>query len=232
MKNQYFGDINDYLKYGLLRMIGQVTGLQLAVCWMLTPKDDRRDGGKTAYLNAPEKWRRYDLELFDTLQQAVDQNCRAVQVAHEMNIVPAAGYFSQDLQDGISSRTAFFMGMEYAAAASALVFFDPDNGMEVKSKPKGRKDSSKYLYWDEVRRFSDLGKSLIVFQHFAREKRDVHIDRLQQRFKTECGGRWVGVLRTSNVAYFVVPAPAHEKALQAACQAVCTAWQPHIWLHV
>ena len=33
-----------------------------------------------------------------------------------------------------------------------LVFFDPDNGLET-TLPKGRKNSSKYLYLDEVAAF-------------------------------------------------------------------------------
>lgn len=33
MKNQYFGDINDYRKYGLLRVL-QSTGSKLLVAWM------------------------------------------------------------------------------------------------------------------------------------------------------------------------------------------------------
>lgn len=49
MKNQYLGDINDYMKYGLPRTITQVTGLRLTVCWMLTPDDSRSDGGKNRY---------------------------------------------------------------------------------------------------------------------------------------------------------------------------------------
>ena len=35
MKNQYFGDINDYVKYGLLRVFSATH--RVAVCWMLTP---------------------------------------------------------------------------------------------------------------------------------------------------------------------------------------------------
>jgi hypothetical protein len=31
-----------------------------------------------------------------------------------------------------------------------LIFFDPDNGMEVGSRPWGRRDSCKYLYWREL----------------------------------------------------------------------------------
>ena len=36
MKDQYFGDINDYRKYGLLRVITASSGLQLLVAWMLS----------------------------------------------------------------------------------------------------------------------------------------------------------------------------------------------------
>lgn len=44
MKDQYAGDINDYRKYGLLRTITESSDLSLAVCWMLTAPDGRRDG--------------------------------------------------------------------------------------------------------------------------------------------------------------------------------------------
>ncbi|MDO8501594.1 MAG: hypothetical protein Q7S20_07100 [Gemmatimonadaceae bacterium] len=50
MKHQYFGDVNDYRKYGLLRILQQASGLRLGVCWMLTPDDTRTDGKFVAYL--------------------------------------------------------------------------------------------------------------------------------------------------------------------------------------
>jgi hypothetical protein len=37
MKNQYFGDINDYRKYGLLRALQSTGDGSLLVTWMLTP---------------------------------------------------------------------------------------------------------------------------------------------------------------------------------------------------
>ena len=40
MKNQYFGDINDYRKYGLLRILSTYGPIKTAVCWMLTPDDE------------------------------------------------------------------------------------------------------------------------------------------------------------------------------------------------
>lgn len=50
MKNQYFGDIGDYGKYGLLRhLAGQ--GLSISVNWYLTPKDTTNDGSIRGYLS-------------------------------------------------------------------------------------------------------------------------------------------------------------------------------------
>ena len=43
MKNQYFGDVNDYRKYGLLRLLAHA-GLKIGVCWMLT--EDGRKGAR------------------------------------------------------------------------------------------------------------------------------------------------------------------------------------------
>jgi hypothetical protein len=46
MKNQYFGDINDFRKYGLLNVIANVTKQRIGVCWMLTEDDGIRDENK------------------------------------------------------------------------------------------------------------------------------------------------------------------------------------------
>lgn len=60
MKNQYFGDINDYKKYGLLRSIESASSLRLLVAWMLAPDDGSTDGEFVEYLDEPEKWENYD----------------------------------------------------------------------------------------------------------------------------------------------------------------------------
>jgi hypothetical protein len=64
VKDQYFGDVNDYRKYGLLRAILAGANVRLGVCWMLTAPDSRTDGRHVAYLDNPTKFRRFDHELF------------------------------------------------------------------------------------------------------------------------------------------------------------------------
>jgi hypothetical protein len=41
VRNQYFGDINDYRKYGLIRALTNHGELRTTVCWMLTPDDGK-----------------------------------------------------------------------------------------------------------------------------------------------------------------------------------------------
>jgi hypothetical protein len=38
MKVQYFGDVNDYRKFALLRLLASKGGFKIGVCWMLIPK--------------------------------------------------------------------------------------------------------------------------------------------------------------------------------------------------
>ena len=71
MKDQYFGDLNDYRKYGLLRMLADAGSFRIGVCWMLTPPDGRRDGSRLRYLEQPERFRTHDPLLFDALHESV-----------------------------------------------------------------------------------------------------------------------------------------------------------------
>jgi hypothetical protein len=69
MKDQYFGDVNDFRKYGLLRALVLPNKLRLGVCWMLTEPDHGADGNFLAYLSQGDRYRHRDPELFDWLKQ-------------------------------------------------------------------------------------------------------------------------------------------------------------------
>ncbi len=68
MKDQYFGDINDYRKYGLLRAIIRASGFGILVAWMLTPDDGSTDGKFISYLEHPSKWSFHDPVLFEKIR--------------------------------------------------------------------------------------------------------------------------------------------------------------------
>lgn len=165
MKNQYFGDITDYRKYGLLQLIASHTNLRIGICWMLTENDGRTDGGRTIYLSQPAIWRHYDPALYDYLRYYVtDCGERDITKIENERILPGFRFFSTLLQDNAEARQQYFSDLKDATQGCGLLFFDADNGMEVKSYPYGRKSSSKYLYWREVKGIFDHGQSLLIFQ--------------------------------------------------------------------
>ena len=53
---------------------------------------------------------------------------------------------------------------------SELVFFDPDNGIEVRSVPKHNIKAGKYIYWNELVGFWDRGQALLIYHHLNRTK--------------------------------------------------------------
>jgi len=226
MKNQYFGDINDYLKYGLLRCFNDAD-LRIGVCWMLTPDDTRSDGRKISYLSDPNRWRALDPPLFDSLAAAIRKNSRCVSHFQNSELLRNSSFSNALVPDHPSSRERWLTSSLRKLGDVDLLFFDPDNGIEVPSVRCGRKGSCKYLYWDEVRKAWAQGASLIIFQHFSREKRDTHISRLTTLLAEYALGAGVVPLITSNVAYLLVVQRRHAKAVSRALRAIDKKWQGH-----
>lgn len=204
MKDQYFGDVNDYSKCGLLRVLADGGRVRTGVCWMLTKPNSRGDGQKTRYLSQPEKWRDYDPELFDFLRETAGVGNRAVSLIEESGVLPGATFFSDLLPDDRAGRERYFDAMFEQFADRDLIFFDPDNGLEVPSVPMGGRKSSKYVYWPEVTRAWELGKSVLIFQHFTREKRESLAARLLERAKELTGAGDVLTLWTPSVLYLLL----------------------------
>jgi hypothetical protein len=231
MKNQYFGDVNDYRKYGLLRVLTGQGGLSAAVCWMLTPDDGRSDGRFTEYLRQPERWWRYDPDLFDKLKNLVAmQGERDIALAGEAGLLPAARFYVRTLRDDLQSRSRYFEVFWEVAQGCDLIFFDPDNGLEVKSRPLGRKGSSRYLYWAELGQAFSRGYSVLVYQHFRREKRDAFVERMAQEMRHRTGAVRVYSFRTARVVFFLLPSDRQAAAFEHAIACLPETWGDQIRL--
>ena len=176
MKNQYFGDENDYRKYGLLRVLGNRNSLSIGICWMLTESDGRNDGGRTVYLTKL-LWRRHDPDLYDALVRIVrNDRCRDVARVDSPSILKGMIFQSSVIFDNRDERRRYFQEAMHRFKGVDLIFFDPDNGIEVRSTPLGRKGSSKFVYWNELKEAFNAGHSLLVYQHFPRVKRITFIE--------------------------------------------------------
>ena len=229
MKNQYFGDVNDYRKYGLLRVLALEARLRCLVCWMLTPDDGRTDGRFIEYLGSPSKWRHFDPELFDALHDAViERGSRNVTAFENSGLLPRGGFFSEVVPGPLPDRDSWFQRLLATSSGHDLVFLDPDNGIEVKSIPKGTKNSSKYVYWSELAALYEQGASLLVYQHFPRRPRRAFTASQAYRLAQEVGVDRVLAFSTSNVLFLLAPQSRHEKVLLSPAQTVAQAWNGHI----
>lgn len=226
MKHQYVGDINDYRKYALIRALTAGGAIRVGVCWMLTPDDGGMDGGKLAYLQKPARHRPLDPELFDILDHAASTpERRRLATIEESGAIPGALYHNDQLPDDLAERRVFMSRCADAFREVDLIFFDPDNGLEV-SLPKGRKNSSKYLYLDEVAAFYGVGKSLLIYQHFPRVERTVFLARCTERLRAIAPGAGLWAFTTAHVVFFLLVHPKSAPRLASAANAICGRWGP------
>ena len=229
MKSQYFGDVNDYRKYGLLRTLVRGSLLRVGVCWFLTPDDDGRDGERRRYLNQPHQWRHYDPELFDMLQRLLLAHVpRSVSLAREWDLLPSASYFEALVSDTRSAREKYLVEAQHAVHECDLVFVDPDNGIEAQSTKIGRSGSSKYVYWSELKALYESGHSLLIYQQFPRVVRERFVPFLGARLGEELPASTVFAFSTAHVVFFLVRQPRHADALDTAARVVEQRWRGQI----
>ena len=219
MKEQYVGDVNDYRKYALLRLLGRA-GLRLGVCWMLTPNDGRSDGNKLGYLDQP-KQDRHDCELFALLRRVRDEpDARRLILIEGSEILPRAVFVNTIVPETLFERQLWFKQVSAALAQTDLIFFDPDNGMEVGSIAKGRRNSTKYVYRDELSATYHAGHSLLVYQHFQRKERESFIRDVADDFRRVAADAEIWAIRTSHVVFMLAIQPRYHAALSAAAHHV------------
>lgn len=177
MKNQYFGDVRDLFKYDLVLTImrGVKRLNRFLFVPMLTPDDNRADGGKTDYLRARAGTRNRD--LLEHLQACVEGDRR--------DIREIEGYFSDR---GIEltvygegrppfsqhNRGSYFNSIDDRLLYSSLILLDPDIGLEVKDADE------KHLMYAEVKQLYKrmrYNSALMIFQYLPRENRPTYLYR-------------------------------------------------------
>ena len=146
MKNRYFGDIYDYIKYALLRRLMDEDGCSAAVCWMLTEDDGGKDGNRTGYLGEPARWSSFEPTIFEFLRRhVVERETRNVEAVQRSKILPNCRFYSRILTDDRVQRQRYFDQFIGFARGVELVFFDPD-------KPAARSGECGLLV--DLRRFT------------------------------------------------------------------------------
>ena len=229
MKNQYFGDINDYRKYGLLRALQSTGDGSLLVAWMLTPDDGGRDGGFRSYLEDTPTWANYDPDLFAGVADLLGSASQpSVSLIERSALLPRTRYHTAVVPDGRLERDGWRKDLLCAASGVDLVFLDPDNGIEVPSKPVGRKGSSKYVTWQEIEALWKTGCSLLIYQHFRREARQAFTERLVSELGRRTGACFTEAFRTPHVLFLLVAQDRHAQRFREVVPLLSERWNGQI----
>jgi hypothetical protein len=229
MKDQYFGDVNDYRKYGLLRILTSNGGLRASVCWALTGSDGRSDGSRTGYLHQPSDWRRFDPQLYAFLHRLVlERDERCVEAIERSRVLPNCSFFRDLLPRDVSARDAFFSRLLTHASGADVIFFDPDNGLGVKSVPRGSRDSPKYVYPSELETAYRHGHSVLLYQHYPRRPREEFNRSISRAMGAQLGVDRVVAFSTSHVVFLLFPQPRHARRLEQSSARVARRWRGEI----
>jgi len=191
---------------------------------MATPDDGGADGRRRKYLEQATKYRDIDGFLFDRLGRLLDLPNPGMMAIERSGIIEGADFYSEMLEDSRGARESYFSGLDDFAPSNSLVFFDPDNGLEIKSVPKGRKNCSKFLFLDELQASAGEGRTIIVYQHFGRVQRDPYTEVQLDRIKSVLPGRRLFALAGSHIAFLVAATPAHASALRQAADQLSDRW--------
>ena len=243
MQNRYVGDLGDFGKYGLLRALcspneadaGPV--LSLGVAWYLVPDESHNDDGRhVRYLDVErsepssrnrKQFRECDPPLYDALRAIVRAGARDVARIRESGVLPAdAVYYEEPLTfDGINgvgfrerraARRKQWVEQTLARMAGcAVVFVDPDNGLEVEAKPH-HKRGPKHVFFHELSQYTQRDQSVVIYHHIARN--GTAQEQIRERL-TQIGERLGSAAialryrRGTARAFFIVPAQRHKDVL-------------------
>lgn len=207
MKNQYFGDKRDLFKFSLLEALGRgiPTVNQLTCIWLLTPPSPNNDGNR----HFREDETGSSLAVF--LRQCVASGRRDVrELARYMAGRPVA-YFSYGDEPSqyftASTRAAYFASIPDLALRNAVVFFDPDNGLEPANTV-----SPAHLKFSELKsvldRMDDISIA-VVYQHLPRLPAETFWPTTADRVRTalKCS---VGFVASGDVGFLIA---AHDQAV-------------------
>ena len=176
MRNQFFGDVYDYIKYGLIRRLTRFGKEPSALCWMMT-EIESNEGRVTSFLEDLSA-RSFDPPVFDLLLAARDRDERDVRIIERSGLLANTRFYSKPLTDyGVvgdkNLRRQYFADFLKKAKGRELVVFDPDNGLQGQTTPvPGKAGSSKYLMREEAHRAFERGHSPLIFVHMTTGKHE------------------------------------------------------------
>ncbi|MDB4991778.1 MAG: hypothetical protein JWL75_23 [Parcubacteria group bacterium] len=218
MKDQYFGDFGDYQKVSLLRNL-RAQGLEVLVHWMKTRDDGGTDGKHITYLDTPEVWGGFDPDVYAFLKSKMNSGPRSLSHIEESEYCSGITFLGEYIENESTRKDL----LERVIKSDAdVVFFDPDNGIEVASTNK--KNVHKYVIWAEMIEAFNAGKTVVVYQHFSRTNRENFINEKTTEIQKRIAGPVVSIQVRHSVYFFLIQKE-HRTKIMAAIAAFSSIWK-------
>jgi len=224
MQDRYAGDMGDFGKFSLLRVLSQ--GRQLGVCWYRTDGagELNNDGGHLRYLLDPQRFERLDPYVFGALGSFVEafranSGLRSVRQLEKIRLLPEStcfhGEFCPRGNATSNARRLWAARMAAATRGTQLLFLDPDNGLE------GDAPNHKNVLLSELEGLRAPGRALLMYHHQTQRKGGAaaEFDYIRTRLQAQATFRDVVAVRLkpySSRFYFLLDADAALRARFAA----------------
>ncbi len=236
MQNRYTGDIGDFGKLGLLRMLASA-GLTIGINWYLTP-DERHnnDGRHVQYLNS-DRFRECDEDLWLALKHIVATEQRSIDALQSNRLLDAI-YFPALLDfngKSKSERRQYRENWHLQALARLsgvdVVFADPDNGLVVPSAI-GKVKENKYVKPNELGGYFKQGSSVVYYQHKARRVDSFYTEQHNMLIQDDVFKDSIGFAlkfkTTSQRYYFFIAQTCHKAIIENVIQRMLSSsWGEH-----
>lgn len=174
MKNRFYGDVNDYIKYGILDIFSKKYK-SIGINWYLT--DDRHgkngDGNIDCHLKNEKAWRGFNERIFDKLKPRLQLDQRNIRYCLEDNVFNFKDEFIEQLPDNAPRRDYPVLRNGWHARAKThlsecdLVFFDPDIGV-IDQFSKSVIKNSEYCLAKEIADYDWCDWLVVVFPKHAK----------------------------------------------------------------
>lgn len=221
MQNRYTGDIGDFGKLGLLRVL-QASGLTVSVNWYLVPDENHNSDGRHVQYLENADYCQLDEPLWLELRRIVKSGQREVSALENENIINAV-FFSDPLvfagkskSERATIRKTWHEKALMTLSGTDVIFVDPDNGIVVPSA-LGTVKENKFVKLDELVDYYKQGSSVIYYQHKARRPDSFYVDQHKRLIEMigleKDAGLGLKFSKTSRRYYFFIIQPAHKEII-------------------
>lgn len=253
MRHPYVGDVGDYGKYGLLRLVGgNPSGLRLGVVWYLTDAQEHNNDGKhDGYLKngskrERESFRSCDPALYDRMEEIRQNTQLDLNMVEDGTVLPQNTIFhnppvpafqgrvskEEEYKQRWDLRNQWHSDAMRAVANARCVFTDPDNGIIFSERAKiaRRKPSHKHSYWHEIADYLARNQSVIAYHHLGRQKggHEAHIADCLEKIASAGFDAWaIHYRRGTARTFFVIPMDSERSPLWERSQRYVNTWESH-----